>query len=45
MEYFDIVDEVRWFDLDTVREEIRHSRERFCAPSEGLEILKRHLKG
>ena len=25
------VDEVRWFDLDEVCDEIRHSRDRFCA--------------
>ena len=38
-------DEVRWFDLDTVWNEIQHSRERFCVPSEGLNILRRHLMG
>ena len=38
------VDEVRWFDLDAVREEIRHSRDRFCVPSEGLEIVRNYLK-
>jgi len=37
------VEEVRWFDLDEVRGEIRHSRDRFCVPSEGLEILTRYL--
>ena len=41
----DEVDEVRWFDLDTVWNEIQHSRERFCVPSEGLNILRRHLMG
>lgn len=39
------VDEVRWFDLDTVRREITHSRERFCVPSEGLAVLVRYLNG
>ena len=39
------VDEVRWFDLDEVREEIAHSRERFCVPSEGLAVLIRYLSG
>ena len=39
------VDEVRWFDLDEVCEEIRHSRERFCVPSEGLAVLVRYLDG
>jgi NADH pyrophosphatase NudC (nudix superfamily) len=37
------IDEVRWFDLDEVREEIRHSRERFCVPMDGLEILRKYL--
>ena len=41
----DEVDEVRWFDLDMVWNEIQHSRERFCVPSEGLNILRRHLMG
>ena len=39
----DEVDEVRWFDMETVWEEIQHSRKRFCVPSEGLNILRRHL--
>ena len=39
----DEVDEVRWFDLDMVWNEIQHSRERFCVPTEGLGILRRHL--
>jgi len=38
------VEEVRWFDLEEVREEIRHSRERFCVPSEGLDVLIRFLR-
>ena len=38
------VEEVRWFDLEEVREEIRHSRDRFCVPSEGLDVLIRFLR-
>ena len=38
------VDEVRWFDLDEVWEEIHRSRERFCVPTGGLEVLRKHLK-
>jgi isopentenyldiphosphate isomerase len=38
------VDEVRWFDLDEVWEEIHHSRERFCVPTQGLHILREYLK-
>lgn len=38
------VEEVRWFDLGEVREEIKHSRDRFCVPSEGLDVLIRFLK-
>ena len=34
------VDEVRWFDLDEVCEEIKYSRERFCVPSGSLTVLK-----
>ena len=37
------VDEVCWFDLDAVWEEIQYSRERFCVPSEGLKVLKKYL--
>jgi isopentenyldiphosphate isomerase len=37
------VSEVRWFDLDEVWEEIHHSRERFCVPAGGLEVLKNYL--
>ena len=33
------VDEVSWFDLAEVRDEIRTSRERFCMSSRGLGIL------
>ena len=38
------VDEVRWFDPEEVRTEIQTSRERFCVPSEGLNVLLRFLK-
>ena len=37
------VDEVRWFGLDAVWEEIQYSRERFCVPSDGLKILRTYL--
>ena len=37
------VDEVRWFDLEEVWQEIRVSRERFCVPTEGLNVLRRYL--
>ena len=37
------VEEVRWFHLDAVLEEIRHSRERICVPSQGLLVLKKYL--
>ena len=37
------VDEVRWFALDEVWDEIKLSRERFCVPSEGLAVLRRYL--
>ncbi len=37
------VEEVRWFRLNDVYEEIKTSRERFCVPSEGLNILMRYL--
>ena len=38
------VDEVRWFDLDEVWDEIHQTRERFCVPSEGLKVLKSYLE-
>ncbi len=38
------VDEVRWFDLKEVEEEIRVSRERFCVPAESLELLRNFLE-
>ena len=37
------VDEVRWFKLDDVWEEIQHSRERFCVPTGGLKVLRDFL--
>ncbi len=37
------VESVRWFDLDEVWAETRTSRERFCAPTQGLEVLRRYL--
>ena len=38
------VEEVRWFDINEVWEEIQHSRERFCVPRQGLNILREYLK-
>ena len=37
------VDEVRWFDLEEVYREIQTSRERFCVPSERLQVLRDYL--
>lgn len=37
------VERVDWFDLEEVREEIRHNRERFCVPSQSLELLRDFL--
>lgn len=37
------VDEVRWFDLEEVYREIQTTRERFCVPSAGLQILRDFL--
>ncbi len=37
------IDEVRWFDLEEVCREIRTSRERFCVPTAGLQVLKDYL--
>ena len=37
------VDEVRWFDLEEVSAEIRTSRERFCVPAGGLDVLVKYL--
>ena len=39
------VSQVRWFDLDTVWQEIlRGDRSRFCVPKEGLKVLKQYLE-
>ena len=38
------VDAVRWFELDEVWNEIQESRERFCVPMGGLEVLKGYLE-
>ena len=39
------VSEVRWFDLDEVRNEIRSGdRHRFCVPKEGLNVLRTWLE-
>lgn len=38
------VEEVRWFALDEVCEEIKHSRERFCVPSGSLRLLQEWLQ-
>ncbi len=37
------VEEVRWFDLEDVWRETRVSRERFCVPTPGLELLRDYL--
>jgi len=37
------VSEVRWFDLDEVWNEIHRSRERFCVPTVGLNVLREYL--
>ena len=38
------VSEARWFDLETVWNEIQNSRERFCVPKPGLAVLREYLK-
>ena len=38
------VSEVRWFDLDEVWNEIHRSRERFCVPTAGLNVLREFLR-
>ena len=38
------VSEVRWFDLDEVWDEIHQSRERFCVPTAGLNVLREYLR-
>ena len=40
----DEVERVDWFDLEEVRREIGRSRERFCVPREGIELLKSYLE-
>lgn len=37
------VEEVRWFDLEEVWKETRVSRERFCIPTPGMELLRDFL--
>ena len=37
------VDEVRWFGLDEVWDEIKISRDRSCVPAGGLAVLRRYL--
>ena len=39
------VDEVRWFDMEAVWEEIQTDRRRFCVPKPGLAVLRRYLAG
>ena len=38
------VEEVSWFPLKEVYEEIQHDRSRFCVPSEGIGLLKDALE-
>ena len=38
------VEEVRWFDLDEVYEEIHRTRERICVPTQGLAVLMEYLR-
>lgn len=38
------VDEVRWFSLHEVWDEIQSDRSRFCVPRDGLGILKAFLE-
>ena len=37
------VDEVGWFDLETVWNEIQTDRHRFCMPTNGLKVLREYL--
>ena len=37
-------DEVRWFPLDQVWDEIQTDRSRFCVPTGGLELVRNFLK-
>ncbi len=39
----DEVEEVKWFDIEEVWDEIQHCRDRFCVPIGGLNILRSHL--
>ena len=38
------VESVAWFDLESVYTEIQTSRDRFCVPKEGLEVLRDYLR-
>ena len=38
------MDEVRWFSLEEVWEEIKTNRSRFCVPTGGLKVLRDYLK-
>ena len=38
------VEEVRWFDLDEVWNEIHNNRERICVPTGGLYVLREYLR-
>ena len=40
----DEVERVDWFELEAVRREIEHSRERFCVPRESLNLLRRFVE-
>ena len=37
------VEEVAWFDLEKVWNEIQHDRTRFCVPRDGLGVLRKKL--
>lgn len=39
------VEDVGWFDLEEVSDEIRYSRKRFCVVPEGLAVLQAYLRG
>lgn len=39
------VEEVRWFDLEEVYREIQTSRNRFCVPLVGMQVLRDYLAG
>lgn len=38
------VDEVRWFDLEKVWDEIQTDRSRICVPTGGLNVLREYLR-